>query len=40
MMETSGRGTLNSRQACAVESAAMRSGLAHGDVLLRAGPEG
>ena len=27
MMETSGRGTLNSRQACAVESAAMRSGL-------------
>ena len=27
MMETSGRGTLDSRQACAVESAAMRSGL-------------
>ena len=27
MMETSGRGTLNPRQACAVESAAMRSGL-------------
>ena len=27
MMETSGRGTLNSRQACGVESAAMRSGL-------------
>ena len=27
MLETSGRGTLNTRQACAVESAAMRSGL-------------
>ena len=27
MMETSGRGTLNTRQACGVESAAMRSGL-------------
>ena len=27
MMETSGRGTLNSCQACAAESAAMRSGL-------------
>ena len=28
MMETSGRGTLSARYACAVESAAMSSGLA------------